>query len=86
MAINIGNHMPAIGLEALWSIIAKPAFDATVDRNIIIIVKADQLTEAQRAGQRADFMRDALHQTAIAHEDIGMMIDNRVPRTVELCR
>ena len=51
-----------------------------------MIVEADQLAQAQRARQGTDLVRDPLHQAAIAHKDIGVVIDNLMSRLVKLRR
>ena len=66
MPIHIGYHMPAIGLKALRGIVSKPTLDLSIDRDTIIVVNGDQLTEAQCARQRAGFMGHPFHQAAIA--------------------
>ena len=53
VAINIWNNMPAISLETARRIIGEPAFDFTIDRDVVVIVHRDQLAKAQRAGKRA---------------------------------
>ncbi len=84
MAVDIANHLPAIGLEATRGVIGEPAVHFTVDGDAIVIVESDQLVQAKGASQRADFMGDAFHQTAVAHEHIGVVIDDLVPVAVEL--
>ena len=43
---------------------------------MIVVVQVNQLAELQMAGQRCGFRGDALHQVAVAHDPIGMMIDD----------
>jgi len=51
MPVNASNDLPAIGLEASFSIIREPAIDLAVNRNIVVIVKTDQFAELLRAGE-----------------------------------
>ena len=53
MPVNIPNHVPSVGLEALRRVIREPPFDMSVDGNAIVIVKRNQLTQAERSGQGA---------------------------------
>ncbi|SAD27441.1 Uncharacterised protein [Enterobacter hormaechei] len=49
-----------------------------------MIVEANQLAQPQSARQRADLVGDPLHQAAVTHKDIGVVIDNLVVGLVEL--
>ncbi len=69
---------PTIGFEALHLIVGIGERDRPVDRNSIIVVEDDQFVEPQIAGDRAGFVRDALHQIAIGCDYIGAMVDERV--------
>ena len=86
VTINVTDHMPVIGAEAFGRIIGKPAFGFAVDGDAVVIVKTDQLTQSERTGQRTGLMGDPLHQTAIAHENPGVMVDNLMTGAVKLCR
>ncbi len=78
--------MPVIGFKALRGIIAKPAFGFAVDRDAVVIVKADQLAQSQGARQRANFMGNPFHQTAVAHKHPGVVVNDLVIRLVKLRR
>ena len=86
VAVHIGDDLPAIGLKAFRRVVGEPALDVAVDRNPVVVVKRDQFAEAERAGQRAGFMRDAFHQAAVAKEHVGRVIDDLMVRLVELGR
>ncbi len=43
--------MPAVRFKALRGVVGKPAFYFTVDRNTVVVVESDQLTQAQGASQ-----------------------------------
>jgi hypothetical protein len=88
--VDLGDDMPAIGFEALRGIVEEPGrrvavtADLAVDRDVVVVVDRDQLAQAQGAGQRACLVRDAFHQTAVAEEDIGEVVDDVVAGLVEL--
>ena len=88
--VDLGDHMPAVGLEAFRGVVEEPGrcvavtADLAVDRDVVVVVDRDQLAQAQRAGQRAGLMRDAFHETAVAEEDIGEVVDDVVAGLVEL--
>ncbi len=86
MAVDVANHLPAVGLEAARGVIGKPAMDFAVDGDAVVIVESDQLVQRQGARERAHFMADAFHQAAITHEYIGVVVDDLVPVAVELRR
>ena len=49
-----------------------------VDRDRVVVPEGDQLAELEVACQRDRLLADALHQAAIAHEDIGIVVDQVV--------
>ena len=53
-------------------------------RDAVVVVERDQLVELPGAGQRAGLVADAFHQAAVAEEDVGVVVDDRVARAVEL--
>ncbi|EXI65582.1 MAG: hypothetical protein AW08_03102 [Candidatus Accumulibacter adjunctus] len=84
VAVDVGDHPPAVGREALPAIVGEPAGDVAIDRNAVVVVDGDQLAEPEGAGERARLVRDALHQAAVADEDVGRVVDDFVPGPVEL--
>ena len=76
VAVDVADHVPAVGLEALRGVVGEPAFDLAVDGDAVVVVEGDQLAQAQGAGQRADFVRDAFHQAAVAEEGVGVVVDD----------
>ena len=84
VAVDVGDHVPAVGLEALRRVVGEPALDLAVDRDAVVVVEADQLAEPQRAGERARLVRDAFHQAAVAEEHVGVVVDDVVAGPVEL--
>ena len=76
VAVDIGHDVPAVGGEALGDVFAEPAVHFAVDGDIVVVVQHNQFAQAQRAGQRAGFVRDAFHQAAVAEKDVGVVIDD----------
>ncbi len=79
------HDMPVVGFKTFGGIVGKPAFGFAINGDAVVIVKADQFAQSQRTSQRTHLMRDPLHQTAVAHKDIGVVVDNLMVRPVELC-
>ena len=86
VAIHVRDHLPAIGIETHRRVIAKPALDLAVDGNAVVVVKRDQFAESKRSGQSTYFMRNAFHETAVAKENIGIVVDHVVAINVECPR
>ena len=86
VAVDLADDVPVIGFETLMGVVGKPAFGFAIDRDAVMVIEADQLAEAERARQRADFVGDPLHQAAVAHKHVGKVVDDVVTRTVELRR
>ncbi|MNZ56762.1 hypothetical protein D3C78_747150 [compost metagenome] len=84
MAVDVADHLPAVGLEALRCVVGEPAVDFAVDGDAVVVVEGDQLAQAQGAGQGTDFVGDAFHHAAIAEEHVGVVVDDVVAITVEL--
>ena len=84
VSVDLGDHMPAVGFEPPRRVVGEPAFDVAVDRDAVVVVERDQLAQAPRAGERTGLVRNAFHQAAVAQKDIGVVIDDRVARPVEL--
>ena len=84
MAVDAGNHVPAIGFEALGRVVAEPVGDAAVDGDAVVVPEGDQLVELPGAGQRAGLVRDAFHEAAVADEGVGVVVDDGETGAVEL--
>ena len=84
VAVNLVHHVPVIGLKAFCRVVGKPALGFPVDGDAVVVIEANQLAEPQRARQRADLVGDPLHQAAVTHKDVGVVIDNLVVGLVEL--
>ena len=51
MAVDAGNHIPAVGVETPHSVVAKPGIDGSVDRNRVVVIQDDQLGQAPDTGE-----------------------------------
>ena len=80
LAIDVRQHVPAIGLEALGRVVGEPAHHLAVDGDPVVVVDHDELAELLRAGERSRLVRDPLHHAAVAEEDVGVMIDDACGR------
>ncbi len=86
VAVDVAHHVPAVGFETQGGVVGEPAVDVAVDGDAVVIVEGGQLAEFEGAGQGADFVRNAFHHAAVAHEGVGVVVDDVVTRAVELRR
>ncbi len=84
VAIDLIDDLPAVGPEAGRGVVGKPALHLAIDRNAVVVVKRDQLAQAQGARQGADLVGDALHQATVPEEDVGVVVDDVVALAIEL--
>jgi hypothetical protein len=82
VAVHFG-HVPAIGQETLGHILGKGQLGAALDRDLVVVVKIDQLAQGPVARQRGRLRGDALHQIAVADDGIGMVVNDLVAGLVE---
>ncbi len=85
VAVDATRHVPAVGLEPPDRVVGEPSFRLAIDRDAVVVVEHHELAQAQRAGERARFVRNALHQTSVTDKGIGTMVDDRVAGSIELC-
>ena len=86
VAINTGNHMPAVGFKPLRRVIGEPAFNVAVDRDAVVVPERNQLAQTPGTGQRTGFVRNTFHQATVAEEYISVVIDDFVAGLVEFGR
>ncbi len=85
MAVDIAYDVPVIGAEAFRRIIGKPAFGFAVDGDAVVIVKPISLpSPSVPASEQASW--EILHQTAIAHEHPGVMVNDLMAGAIKLRR
>ena len=65
MTVDVANHAPAVGFKTRGYILTEPLLYLAIDGDAIVVIKANELRQPQRAGQRRCLVRDALHQTAV---------------------
>ena len=78
--------MPAVGRKARGHILAHGDVRVALDGDVVVVVEQDQLAQAQRARQGRSLGGDALHHAAVAADGVGVVIDDRESRAVELGR
>ena len=86
MPVHAPNHPPAVALKTRRDVLGEPLRNVAVDGDAVVVIEADQLAQAQGAGQGGHFVGDALHQAAVAHHHPGAVIDHFVAGPVELRR
>ncbi|SYD71601.1 Uncharacterised protein [Klebsiella pneumoniae] len=86
VTVHAAHHVPAVGFKAFGGVVGEPAFNVAVDGDAVVIIERHQFTQFQGTGQGAHFVRNAFHHAAVAHEGVGVVVDDIVSRTVELRR
>ena len=77
---------PAVGLEALaYVFLTESEIGGTLDGDVVVVVKKDQVVEPQEAGDGRRFRRDTLHQVAVAADAIDLVVQNLMSGPVEEC-
>ena len=84
VAVDRADDVPAIGLEPGRRVVDEPGRHRAVDRDAVVVIDGDQLGQLPGAGQRAGFVADAFHQAPVAHQHIGVVVDDGVAFAVEL--
>ena len=46
VAVDVADHVPAVGLEALRRVVGEPALDLAVDRDAVVVVERDRACRA----------------------------------------
>ncbi len=67
--------VPAIGLEPQDLVVGDGERGRAVDRDAVVVEQHDQPAQPEMAGQRGRLVADALHQAAVAGDDVGMVVD-----------
>jgi hypothetical protein len=83
--VDVGDsqHLPPVGLEPLLRIVAEGELGVALDRDVIVVVEPDQLSKPKVAGERCSLVRHSLHHVAVARDEVGVVIDDRVILLVE---
>ncbi len=67
-------HVPAIGLKPGTGIVAEGERGVALDRDVVVVVEADQLAELRVSGERGGFVGDAFHHVAVAGDEVDVMV------------
>ncbi len=82
VAVGHVQRLPAIGLEAFRAILGERDGGAGRQRDLVVVVQADQLAQLQVTRQRRRLGGDAFHQVAVADEGPGAVVDHGVAGAV----
>ena len=74
--------VPAVGLEALADVVGERELGRAVDGDVVVVVDADQPSEAEVPGERRRLVADALHQAAVAGDHAGVVVDQLAAEAV----
>ena len=72
-----------ICFEALADILREGNARIAVDRNTVIVVEGNELSEFEMSCERRSFARNALFHAAIAGENEGVVIDHLMGFAIE---
>ena len=75
-------HVPAVGPETACGVVGVREVRGSVDRDPVVIIEYDQLSETQVPGERAGFVRGPLHEVTVAAHHVREMIDDGVRRPI----
>src|SRR5690606_13330940 len=78
------NPVPAVAFEAARGVIGKPRINLAVDGDAAVIVEDNELGQRKRTRQRADLVRDAFHEAAIAYKYVGEVVDDVMTFAIDL--
>ena len=76
VSVNGTDDIPAVGFKTLAGIVCKPPFDVAVNADAVVVVQSNKLVEPPDAGQRADFVANALHHAAVAQKDVSAVVND----------
>ncbi|OPY14796.1 MAG: hypothetical protein A4E74_02308 [Syntrophus sp. PtaB.Bin075] len=77
------ENLPAISLKPSAHVFRKRQGRGPRQRNPVVVIKDDELTQSQMSCQRTGFRRHPFHDVAVTGQNIGKMIDHLTVRTVE---
>ena len=77
--------MPAVGFKPFGYAFAEGKTGKALDRYFVIVVKVDQLSQFEMAGEGSGFRRNTFHQITIGNDCVDMVIDYRKLFLVESC-
>ena len=68
------DDVPVVGTKAFSSIVIERQLGWPINRDVVVVVNADQASETQVSCQRGRFMRDAFFETAISGNGPNVVI------------
>ena len=71
------QHVPAVGEESGGDIFGEGDAGVAFDGDVVVVVDPAEVIEAQMAGQRGRFRRNALHHAAIAADGVDVVVEDR---------
>ena len=74
------DDVPVVGPEALGDVVAVRQLGVAVDRDVVVVVDADQLAEPEVPGERAGLVRHAFHEATVTGDHVGVVIDGLRPK------
>ncbi len=75
--------VPAVGRIARAHVFAERDGGRARERDAVVVVQDDELAQLEVAGQRSGLGLHALHHVAVACQDVGVVVDDLVPRPIE---
>ena len=78
------DDVPAVGAEAGGHVLAEGDVGAAFDGDLVVVVQGDQLVQLEGAGQGSGLVGDALHQAAVAHDGVGVVVHDVEALAVEM--
>ncbi len=76
-------HRPAVSLEAHLDVLGKSKSCGTGQRDPVVVIQDDELSQAQMPRQRAGFRCQPFHQISVAGHYIRIMIDDLLTLAIE---
>ncbi len=78
------RDVPAIGDEARGDVLGERESRVPLDRDLVVVVDPAEVRELEMPGQRGGFAGDAFHHVAVAAERVDVVVEELVPRLVEV--
>ena len=75
--------VPAVGLVARADVLGEGELRVALDRDVVVVVEADQLAEPEVAGERGGLGGDPLLHVAVGGDEVGEVADRHVAVAVE---
>ena len=75
--------VPAVGLVARADVLGERQRRVALDRDVVVVVEADQPAEAEVAGDRRRLRRDPLLEVAVGDDEVRVAVDRGVLAAVE---